>query len=132
MSQAIVQSESNNGVTAATSRSDILYTPRVDLVESADSVVLYADMPGVSAESVDITLDKNVLTINGTVSAPTLEGYRLIHREYRPGVYSRQFSLSDGIDTANIAAEMNHGVLRLVLPKAPQMVARRIAVTNSA
>lgn len=129
MSQAIVKSDSTNGVT--TTRSNILYTPRVDLVESAERVVLYADMPGVSAEAVDITLEKNVLTIEGNVEAPTFDEFRLVHREYRPGVYRRQFSLSDGIDGENIVAEMTGGVLRLVLPKAPQAVARRIEVVNA-
>jgi HSP20 family molecular chaperone IbpA len=75
-------------------------------------------MPGVSEDSVDITLEENVLTINGYVHFTAPEDYRLAYAEYRVGDYQRRFALSNDIDQGNIEAKLNSGVLRLTLPKA--------------
>ena len=84
-------------------------------------------MPGVSESAVDVTLEKNVLTINGYVNDETPEGYDLAYAEYRVGDYHRKFTVSNEIDQDNIEATMNDGVLRLHLPKVGPKT-RKIAV----
>lgn len=107
-----------------------VYVPKVDIIETGDDIVLLADMPGVDENSVDITLEQNVLTINGYVQAQMGDGYKLAYAEYTPGNYQRTFNLADGVDQENIEAIMKNGVLRLVLPKSAAVKARKIAVKS--
>lgn len=107
------------------------YRPRVDIHEMDEEVIVFADIPGVDESSLDITLEKNVLTVRGSVEVPSLENYRLAHAEYRAGDYVRSFTLSDTIDRDNIEATVKNGVLRLSLPKAEAAKARKIAVTTA-
>lgn len=108
-----------------------VYSPRADVVEMSDSIVVIADMPGVSDKDVDITLEKNVLTITAKVTAPPREGYRLAYGEYPEGDYERSFALSEGVDREGIEATVSNGVLRLTLPKAKEAAARKIAVRSA-
>jgi HSP20 family molecular chaperone IbpA len=109
-------------------RSKKLYTPAVDIVEGKEELYLIADMPGVDENSVDITLDKNILTIYGTVEPETHDNYRLIYTEYGIGDYKRTFTLSDEIDREKIQATVKNGILRLKLPKAETAKSRKIPV----
>ena len=105
------------------------FAPRADIFETKDGIDVLVDMPGVSAETVDITLEKNVLTINGYVEPYGPEGYTLAWAEYRDGDYQRRFTLSDEIDREKIEANIRDGVLRLHLPKAEAAKTRKIAVS---
>jgi HSP20 family protein len=105
-----------------------VFTPRADIFETADAIVVVADMPGVDESSVDITLEKNILTIDGRVEPGHPEGHRLSHREYEVGNYSRAFALSDEVSREGIQAMVKNGVLRLTLPKAGPARARKIPV----
>ncbi|UCH79661.1 MAG: Hsp20/alpha crystallin family protein [Nitrospiraceae bacterium] len=109
-------------------RSKKLYTPPVDITEEKDSLFLIADMPGVDEHSVDITLEKNVLTIYGRVEPDVPENHRLVSAEYGIGDYQRTFTLSDEIDREKIQASVKNGVLRLTLPKAEAAKTRKIPV----
>lgn len=113
---------------AERTRSKRLYIPPVDIIEDREGLVLIADMPGVDENSVDITLDKNVLTIYGTVEGDIPEGHRLISSEYGIGDYQRSFTLSDEIEREKIRATVKNGVLRLTLPKAEAARTRKIPV----
>jgi HSP20 family protein len=86
-----------------------------------------ADMPGVDENSVDITLEQNVLTIDGYAAPVEPKGHRLAYAEYRVGDYQRRFTLSDQIDRDKIEATVKDGVLRLHLSKVAP-TARKIAV----
>lgn len=103
------------------------FIPRSDIYELDNEIVVVADMPGVGADSVEITLDRNTLTINGYVKPTELPGYNLIYAEYREGDYQRSFSLSNEIDQSKIEAQMKDGVLHLHLPKVGPAT-RKIAV----
>ena len=106
-----------------------VYTPDVDILERKDDIVVTADLPGVEERTLDITLEKNVLTIYGRVE-PVFPGkYRLAYSEYGVGDYQRAFTLSDEVDKDRIQATMKNGVLRLVLPKAETAKTRKIAVS---
>ena len=104
------------------------YIPRVDIYETEDALVMLADMPGVDENSVDITLEKNVLSINGYVEPAQPDNYSLAYAEYGVGDYQRSFTLSDEIDRDKIEAIVKNGVLRLQLPKAGPAKTRKITV----
>ena len=105
-----------------------LFVPKVDIYERGEDTILLADMPGVDQKSVDINLDKNVLTITGNIQKNKFDNYRLAYAEYETGDYQRSFTLSNEIDTNKIEATMKNGVLRLVLPKAEAAKPKKISV----
>jgi len=108
-----------------------VFKPDVDIMEQKDDTVLTADLPGVDERSLDITLEKSVITIRGTVAPEIPAGFRLVYGEYAVGDYERAFTLSDEVDKDRIQATVKNGVLKLVLPKAAAAKARRISVTGA-
>ena len=102
--------------------------PAVDICETNSQIVLTADMAGVDETSVDITLENDVLTVEGkmTMSAPS--GYELGFQEFNEGDYRRVFTLATAVDREHITAEVKNGVLRLVLPKTEPAQAKKIIV----
>jgi HSP20 family molecular chaperone IbpA len=108
------------------------YVPRADIYETDDSLVIVADMPGADENSVDITLEKNVLSLRGTVDVETPENFGLAYAEYDVGDFERSFTLSDEIDRNNIEAMIQDGVLRVTLGKAGPAKTRKISVIKSA
>lgn len=110
------------------SRKGNVFSPAVDIEESHDEIVVWADMPGVDEKDLRITLDKNVLTIEAKVSVEERPSYRLAHQEYQVGDFRRVFSISDVIDQGKIAATLKDGVLRLVLSKSEPAKPRTIPV----
>jgi HSP20 family molecular chaperone IbpA len=109
-----------------------VYTPTVDIIERKSDIMVTADMPGVDDKSVDITLEKNVLTIYGKVDAEIPENHRLYISEYGVGDYQRSFTLTDEINKDGIQATMKNGVLELILPKAEAAKTRKITVKAAA
>jgi len=107
------------------------FTPAVDIFETDNAITVIADMPGVKPESLDVDLRQNVLTLTGEAQSPESKEETVVLREFRTGRYVRQFSVSDAIDQAKIAAELADGVLRLVLPKAEKAVPRKITVKTA-
>ena len=105
-----------------------VFIPRADIYESKDSITVLADMPGVNQNSVDITLEKNVLTINATVQKPEHQNHSLSYGEYQIGDYRRAFTLSNEIDHNGIEAVVKNGVLKLTLPKSKESLPKKIAI----
>jgi HSP20 family protein len=114
---------------AERTRDRLAFVPRADVYETGDAIMVVADMPGVDETSVDITLENNVLTINGYVELEQPEGMSLAYAEYRVGDYLRAFTLSDKIDREGIEATVKDGVLRLYLPKSRAARKRSIPIT---
>jgi HSP20 family protein len=114
---------------AERTRERLAFVPRADIYETAEAITVVTDMPGVDETSVDITLDKNVLTITGYVEPMQPEGYSLAHAEYNIGDFERAFTLSDRIDREGIEATVKDGVLRLVLPKITEAKSRMIPIS---
>ena len=105
------------------------WTPAVDIRETDDRYILTADIPGVNRNDVEITLEDGVLTVKGSrtsESAVSEEGYR--RKERFHGTFSRQFSLPDTVDTANISATAKDGVLEIEIPKQAKPEPKRITV----
>lgn len=98
-----------------------MFAPPADIYETENQVMIVADMPGVGSNDVDITLEKNVLTIRGNVKEERPEGFQLTYAEYEVGSFIRNFVLSDEIDREGIEARAKDGVLTLTLPKRTPM-----------
>lgn len=105
-----------------------VFNATVDIIEKNDHIVVIADMPGVDENSVDVTVEKNVLSIYGRVEAGVPEGSKPVYSEYSLGDYQRDFTLADEVDREKIKATVKNGVLRLILPKAESARTRRIEV----
>lgn len=121
--------ELSNPQSGEPTRNRRVFAPRADVFETQDTIVVLADMPGVNESSIDITLEKNVLTIHGFTSPQAEEGLRLIYCECPEGNYRRVFVLSEEVDRDGIQASVKNGVLKLVLPKSVKARARKITVT---
>lgn len=124
-----LKKEAETPAGAERTRSTKVYTPAVDIIERQDDIMVIADMPGVDDQSVDVTLEKNVLTIYGTVEPEIPEKHRLAFAEYGVGDFQRAFTLTDEINRDKIQASVKNGVLKLILPKAETLKTRKIAVT---
>ena len=109
-----------------------IYTPAVDIIERKDDIIVTADMPGTDEKSVDITLEKNVLTIYGKVEAVIPEKHSLYISEYGLGDYQRSFTLAEEVDRERIQASVKNGVLKIVLPKSEAVKTRKITVKAEA
>jgi HSP20 family protein len=104
------------------------FSPYTDIHETERAVVVSMEMPGVDKDSIDIRLDKGVLTVKGTIDSAKYEALRPIYSEYNVGNFVRTFTVSTKIDSAGISANVADGVLTIELPKAAEAVAKRIAV----
>ena len=104
-------------------------TPPVDIYETANGLVVKADLPGVTREGLDVRVENNLLTIRGKAehAAPG----EAVYREYELVSFFRQFELNERVDQPKISADLKHGVLTLNLPKADEAKPRRIDVRVS-
>jgi len=126
--QEIQKQESQPVETAERTPPRRTFSPRTDVFETQEAIVVVADMPGVEEKSLDIVLEKNVLTLRGKAGFEAPKNYGLVYNEYADGDYERSFVLSDGVDRDQIDAVVKNGVLRLRLPKVKQALARKITV----
>jgi len=104
-------------------------TPQVDIYETADGLLVKADLPGVSKEGMDVRVENRLLTIRGR-AAHVAPGDP-VYREYGLMNFFRQFELNELVDQSKISADLQHGVLTLNLPKAEEAKPRKINVQLS-
>jgi len=109
-------------------RPGTVFVPAVDILENMNDITIFADMPGVESNNVDIDLRDNQLTIVGRIEPVEKEKEVSLYKEFNWGDYSRQFTLPNVIDQAKITAKMDNGVLRLVLPKVEKAKPQKIKV----
>ncbi len=109
-------------------RSSRCFVPKADIYETEKEIIVLADVPGANDKTVDITLEKNVLSINAFVEPLRTGDYDIAYAEYEEGDYQRSFRLSDEIDQSKIEAVVSEGVLRLNLPKSKAAKTKKIAV----
>ncbi len=102
--------------------------PPVDVLEDAGGITLYADMPGVPRERLELRVDGDQLLIEGELSLPQAGGLQPQHAEVSLSRYRRRFTLSKELDASQIGAELSQGVLRVRIPKAAHLQPRRIEV----
>lgn len=111
-------------------RSRRAFIPKADIYETENEMIVLADIPGANEKTVDITLEKNVLSITAYVEPIRTGEYDIMYAEYEEGDYQRSFRLSDEIDRDKIEASVSEGVLRLRLPKSKEAAARKITVKS--
>lgn len=124
----VMQTAKSPEVAAATD--PVVFTPPIDIFETPDGLVLLADLPGVTLESLELQVQDNKLTLFGKVKPDLPADARLIHQEYAVGHFLRSFILSDEVDHERITAKLNQGVLEVVLPQLRKSEPRRIQVTT--
>ncbi len=113
---------------AASTPVEAALTPPVDVIEDSDGITLYADLPGVPKDRLNLHVEAGTLTIEGEISLPTPEGMDATHIEVTLPRYRRVFTLSKELDPTKVSAELAHGVLKLSIPKAEHAQPRRIQV----
>jgi HSP20 family molecular chaperone IbpA len=102
--------------------------PPVDVIEDSTGITLYADLPGVSKDKLNLHVEADTLTIEGEISLGTPEGMEAGHAEVSLPRYRRAFTLSKELDASKVSAELKNGVLTLRIPKAEHAQPRRIAI----
>ena len=118
-----------NGSTDDSSIATSEWIPRVDITEEPGRFVLFADIPGVAPEDIEVQMDKGILTIKGErrhESKVETESFSRIER--RHGSFHRRFALPDSADPDQVSATGNNGVLQIIIPKRPETTPRRIQV----
>ena len=126
----IQKQEENPADEMERTRSRRSFVPRADIYETENEIIVLTDIPGANEETVDITLEKNILSITAYVDAAIPGGFDIAYAEYEEGDYQRSFRLSDEIDRDKIEAVVNEGVLRLRLPKTQGAKTKKIAVKS--
>lgn len=103
--------------------------PPVDIVEDASGVTLWADLPGVTRDKLDVSVNDGNLRIEAEAVVPMPSGLRVQHAEIRQPHFARAFSLSPDLDATKIEANLQDGVLRLTIPRREEARPRRIAIS---
>jgi HSP20 family protein len=103
----------------------------VDAYRWDDKFYLHFDLPGVDPESIDITLERNTLTVTAERNWHPVEEAQVLLRERRQGTITRRFRLGDGLDSDHIEAGYDHGVLTLTIPMSEEEKPRKITVGAS-
>lgn len=103
-------------------------TPPVDVIEDVSGITLYADLPGVTREGLNLHVEASTLTIEAESSLKVPDGLKISHTEVALGRFRRVFTLSKELDTEKVTAELDQGVLKLRIPKTAHAQPRRIEV----
>lgn len=115
-------------VKSETTKPGRVFLPAVDIYETAEAIVVLADMPGVPADKVTIDVKDSQLSISGEIAQPWGEQEQLLVQEYEVGNFFREFTLGQLVDQNRIEAAMKDGVLRLTLPKVEKAKPRKIEI----
>ncbi|HKT67345.1 MAG TPA: Hsp20/alpha crystallin family protein [Burkholderia sp.] len=106
----------------------ITLTPAVDIYEDTQGVTLWADLPGVTKDKLDVKVHDSSLSIEAEAVVPTPANLRLQHAEVRQPHFARTFTLSPDFDTSRIEANLQDGVLKLTIPRRDEARPRRIEI----
>lgn len=104
------------------------FQPVTDIFETEQVLTVVLEMPGVVKENVDVSVENDILTIEGRIDYSKYEGLQPVYTEYNIGHYVRSFQISSKIEQSEISAELKDGVMTLVLPKAEKAKPRKIKV----
>lgn len=103
--------------------------PSVDIVEDPHKVTLWADLPGVSRDKLEVRVHDGSLTIEAESVVSVPANLRLAHTEVRAPYFSRTFTVSEDFDTSKVEASLKDGVLTLTIPRREEAKPRRIEVS---
>lgn len=102
--------------------------PAVDVYENSEGITLYADLPGVTKDRLDVKVHDGHLAIEAQAVVPVSEGLRVQHLEVPEPRFARTFTLNPELDTTRVEAELRDGVLKLTIPRREQARPRRIEI----
>jgi HSP20 family molecular chaperone IbpA len=122
--QAVTQTPEQTSAT----RDEPALLPLVDVIEDATGITLYADLPGVPKERLNVRVEGETLLIEAELVLAVPQDMQASHAEVQRTRYRRAFTLSRELDPDKVSAELSQGVLRLRIPKAEHAQPRRIAV----
>lgn len=105
---------------------------RMDAVRREQEVELRFDLPGIDTDSIDVTVDRGVLTVSAKRSEEHSEGEKPFIRERIMGSFTRRIRLSDSVDAENISAAFDAGVLRVHVPLQERALPRKVEVSTAA
>ena len=108
-----------------------IWQPAVDVHENAERILLVADLPGMEQSDLDITIDKNVLTVRGERKVQPPSDGEFQHRERVAGTFTRAFTLPATVNLEGVGADMKSGVLTITLPKKAEAKPRQIKIANA-
>ncbi|TFV93981.1 Hsp20/alpha crystallin family protein [Leifsonia flava] len=103
----------------------------IDLHRDGDHYVLSADLPGVDPESIDVDVDGQLLTVRAERTLGTGDDVQWLAHERPAGSFLRQLTIGDGIDTTNISAHYDNGVLSVIIPVSERAKPRKVAVQSN-
>jgi HSP20 family protein len=126
--QEATQGRAGRSMTATADRERPALPPAVDVFEDAQGITLYADLPGVSADGLDVHVEGDTLFIAGTSNLALPQDAQPVYAEQRSLAFRRRFSLSGDLDRSGIDARLVNGVLTVRVPKTPAAQPRRIEV----
>ena len=106
-----------------------VFVPVTDIFETPEALTVVLEMPGVDRNSVEASVENDVLTIEGRIDFTKYEAMQPVYTEYNVGHYARSFEVSGRIDQSKISAEIKDGVVTIVLPKGEQAKPRKIQVS---
>jgi HSP20 family protein len=110
-------------------RTEAALMPPVDVIEDGSGITLFADLPGVPKDKLNLQVEADTITIEGDVALDVPEGMDATHVEVNLPRFRRVFTLSKELDSQKVSAEFQNGVLKLRIPKAEHAQPRRIQVS---
>jgi HSP20 family protein len=105
-------------------------TMPIDAYRDGDQFIIRFDLPGVDPDSIDVTADRNVLTVRARREWTPHEGQEVVVTERPQGIFTRQLFLGDNLDLERISATYDQGVLTLMVPVAQQAKPRKVQITT--
>jgi HSP20 family molecular chaperone IbpA len=118
----------DNAAAATSQRDEPALWPPVDVIEDTSGITLYADLPGVPKDKLNLRVEGDQLSIEGEIALTVPQGMQSQHAEVRLSRYRRAFTLSKELDADKVNAEFAQGLLRVRIPKAEHAQPRKIAV----
>jgi HSP20 family protein len=104
------------------------YVQDTDILETDDALTVVMEIPGVEKKNVDVSIENDVLRVEGRIDFSKYGGMEPLYTEYNVGHFARAFTLSNKIDQQQITAQLDDGVLTLTLKKAKEAMPRKIAI----
>jgi len=119
----------NKEVTTQENKAEVIaLTPATDIFESKGGITLYIDLPGVNKKTLDIDVDKDILTIKGKIDLTTAENMKPTYVDVRANVFERRFTLGDELDSSQIEAKLDQGALKLSIPRLEKHQPKKINI----
>jgi HSP20 family protein len=125
------QESANDVGKRANGRREFALRPPVDVFENRDGITLWADMPGVSRERLNLRVDGNTLLLEGDVEFPMKGNLEALYADVQSTRYQCSFVLSTELDTNRVDAKLKDGVLTVRIPKRAELQPRRIEVRTN-